>query len=123
MSSFTINTQNTKVDKSYDFDSAISDIDGLEYLLGKTRSLAIEKKTSFKSKKQYHKCIIQLAHFCRDLANLRGTILTLKVRVSRGIQNCVTTNAFNNIAELKALILGSVTEVCVLVDFDPSHLF
>jgi hypothetical protein len=123
MASFTINTQNTKVDKSYDFDSAISDIDGLEYILGKTRSLAIEKKTSFKSKKQYHKCIIQLAHFCRDLATLRATILTLKERVNKGIQSHVTSNAFSNISELKSLILGSVTMVCVLVDFDPSHLF
>ncbi len=122
MANFTINTQNTKVDKSYDFDSAISDIDGLEFLLGRTRSVAMEKKTSFKSKKQYNKYIIQSAHFCRDLANLRGTILTLKVRVSKGIGNGVATNAFNNIAELKALILGSISSVCVIIDIDPSIL-
>jgi hypothetical protein len=122
MASFTINTPNSKVDKSFDFDSAISDIDGLEYLLGRIRSVAMEKKTSFKSKKQYHKCIIQSAHFCRDLSNLRGIILTLKVRVSKGIGNGVTSNSFNNIAELKKLILNSVTEVCVLTGVDPSLL-
>jgi hypothetical protein len=122
MASITINTQNTKVDKSYDFDSAISDIDGLEYILGKTRSLAIEKKTSFKSKKQYHKCIIQLAHFCRILAGLRVTILTLKVEVRRGIVSCVTTNAFSNVEEIKERILGSISSVCVLIGVDPSIL-
>jgi hypothetical protein len=122
MANFTINTANSKVDKSYDFDSAISDIDELEFLIGRTRKLIMEKKTSFKSKKQYHKCMIQLALYCRDLANLRGTILTLKARVSRGFQNSVITNAFNNIAELKVLILGSISAVCVLIDIDPSIL-
>jgi len=122
MASFTINTPNSKLDKSYDFDSAISDIDGLEFLIGRARKITMEKKTSFKSKKQYCKCMIQLAHYCRDLANLRGTILTLKERVRRGIGNGVATNAFNNIAELKALILGSISSVCVLTDIDPSIL-
>ena len=117
-----INTPNVKIDKSYDFDGSISDIDGLEYLIGRTRENAMKGKTSFKCKKQYQKCIIQLAHYCRDLSVLRETILTLKARANKGVQSTVTTNAFSNVEEIKERILASISSVCKIVKFDPSLL-
>ena len=123
MASLTIiNTPVTKIDKSYDFEASISDIDGLEFLICRTREIAMERKSSFKCKKQYQKCIIQLAHYCRDLASLRETLLTLKARVNKGIQSTVTTNASSNVEEIKQRILASIGSVCKIVKFDPSRL-